>query len=44
MSMRMTAADWVRLDDAEARIAQARAWGYDPEPEDLELVAAYNAQ
>lgn len=44
MSFRMTANDWLRLDDAQARIAQAQEWGYAPEPEDLELVEAFKDQ
>ena len=41
MSFRMTATDWAILDAAEARIARAEWGGFDPDPEDEEIVDYY---
>lgn len=38
---RMLVTDWVRLDAAQGRIADAIFNGYEPDAEDLDIVAGY---
>ena len=44
MSFRMTANDWMRLDYALERIADAEAYGMEPDPEDIRITELYSGQ